>query len=106
MSIILATYILALSVFPCSEVIEVSLFDGGQKNKIELAGEYPDDNHNGRDNCSPFCVCDCCGATVITMEGAVPMLDVLTDPDTTPAIFSTLLSNLEPEDIWQPPKFS
>jgi len=107
MSIILAAYITALSIFPCSEVIELSIFDADQPDLMMLASHNPDNHDSGtQDHCSTFCVCDCCGATIWTTHIPLTPPDKLAAPQSIPAIFKTLVSNPAPEDIWQPPKFS
>jgi Family of unknown function (DUF6660) len=104
-TIILAAYIMGISMIPCSEVIQECLFDGAQRDLTELKSQLPNDRDGGvHDHCSPFCVCDCCGATIWTMENPLAAVDKLTAPCSTPSIFKTLLSNPDQGDIWQPPK--
>ncbi|RLD20781.1 MAG: hypothetical protein DRI69_05580, partial [Bacteroidetes bacterium] len=107
LTVILAMYIMGISVLPCSELIQDCLFDIGQQELTEFDSQFPD-NHNGdaHDHCSPFCVCDCCGAHVITMDIPITFTVAQSTPCSIPSISKTLVSDPEPGDIWQPPKHS
>jgi len=99
---------MSLAILPCSEVINVCLFDISQTDLAEMQNQMPDDDHCGdsHDHCSPFCICDCCGASMLKMDLPIDSTVKLIPPTTAPSIFRTLVSNPEPGDIWQPPKFS
>lgn len=107
---ILAIYMLALSFIPCG--------DGGN-GIIEIANHFFEVEHQhisdhdqhsngcGDDDCSPFCVCDCCSIS-INVPTTVNLADSYTilisrrflsyNPDFYPSNFNA--------SIWHPPTFS
>lgn len=61
---IIAFYILALSLAPCSDVRNVCNDD---VSKTEFSQNHGH-NQNQDDNCSPFCVCTCCSVSTIATD--------------------------------------
>ncbi len=73
---ILSILILVMSVKPCSDGSIVT-----SSESIEYSGCHHDssDRHgDDEDGCSPFCVCQCCGITLIMPEFR-PSYEVLDD---------------------------
>jgi hypothetical protein len=64
LTILLSTYILALSFVTCSDTVANKLMD---KESVELTQDFDHGNHSHSeeaDVCSPFCSCQCCQVTV------------------------------------------
>jgi len=100
----MAFYILVLSVVPCSDVHNVC---NDKSTKKELTQNH-DHKQDQDDNCSPFCTCACCAASVIAVDFKPFKLKK-------PTAFSisqkvsirnfSFLSNFY-GNIWQPPKIA
>ncbi len=62
---ILVVYFGILSVFPCTDLVEMS-------DTFECSGLVHTDEGHGQedheDTCPPFCSCNCCGVTVVCVE--------------------------------------
>lgn len=101
LTLVLGLILLALSVVPCLDTHDESTKGD---NQVTL-GEHTDcDDHHNEENCSPLCVCSCCGISYIQMEAQIE-LDVL------PVINPTLYGEYQSADIsevyffiFQPPK--
>ncbi len=65
---ILALTILGLSVYPCSDGLHCD-----EEEKTTSHNHSEDEN----DNCSPFCVCACCGTSYI--ENKVKVIEPVTE---------------------------
>lgn len=98
----MAIYILVLSAVPCSDVHNDC---DDNSNKTELTKNH--DHHQDQDdNCTPFCTCTCCSASVIA-------LDFVPFQIKNPTVFHisekvtirnfSFISNFF-GSIWQPPK--
>jgi hypothetical protein len=64
LTILLSTYILALSFVTCSDTIANTLHD---EDVVELTQDFDHGNHSHSeeaDFCSPFCSCQCCQVMV------------------------------------------
>jgi hypothetical protein len=102
---LLSVYLVALSCLPCADM-EVNCAADSAKN---LGANHEKQSHEeGSDLCSPFCVCNCCGAQFVTFQ-TTPSIDfptVTTVIATKESIYkSTFTSNFY-GSIWQPPKIS
>lgn len=103
-ALFMAFYILVLSAVPCNDVHN----DCNDSNtKTELTQNH--DHHQDQDdNCTPFCTCTCCSASVIA-------LDFVPFQIKNPTVFRisekvslrnfSFISNFF-GSIWQPPKIS
>jgi hypothetical protein len=75
-SILLAVYVLALSMVPCTDGLEH--IHEHAKAQIEQ-GNHSDHNHpEHKDHCTPFCTCACCGTVMVL-----------------PSVFQIEISNVE-----------
>jgi hypothetical protein len=99
--VILAVYMLSLSLVPCSDkendICSVSAAD---------IATHSDTSHteDHEDTCTPFCTCSCCGSGVafISFEGftiAEPISSVSPNP-----VFDQIAVTTFNHSIWQPPK--
>jgi hypothetical protein len=64
MTIILSIYLLAVSNIPCAD-LEVN-------SAVHQTAQFSADKNHSHDKendlCSPFCVCNCCGAQILTHQ--------------------------------------
>jgi hypothetical protein len=100
LSVILSFYVLVLTTVPCIDrPFDKDIHQSGQ------AGNAAHNHENDTDQCSPFCVCNCCGSQVLSIE-TILISSIL--PLNKEHVFwyaSTFKSNLF-HSIWQPPKIS
>ncbi|WP_310587713.1 DUF6660 family protein [Fibrella rubiginis] len=103
MTIILALYVLGLSVWPCADAALPA--NRQEQGAVLIAASAP--VHDNHDACTPFCTCACCTATIsITPHfsySVMPMVELV--PIAT-AIFQYVpLHWASPlSAIWQPPQ--
>ena len=100
----MALYILVLGAVPCSDMHNKC---NTENSKTELTQNH-DHQQDQDDNCTPFCTCACCSASVIAVDFAPFKLK-------NPTVFHisekvslrnfTFISNFF-GSIWQPPKIS
>ena len=103
LSYILSIYLVILSCLPCADVEATSFTH--TSSKIDTNHEnHSHDKEN--DACSPFCVCNCCGQSVLSYVPAIvfnfhtPTVEI----QTLNSIYkSNLYSNFF-GSIWQPPQ--
>lgn len=90
---------------PCQDVVAQA---GKCCDEPEMSAHFESSNHQeaGEDECSPFCICSCCGQAVASHKTSFGVrLDVET------ATFTAPLKTYSPPDtasfttsVWQPPK--
>lgn len=91
---ILALYVFALSVQPCSDANK----DGHEQCSVQTEGEQ----HEHMDLCSPFCTCTCCaGITLLKVDHFQRVLPTRTLVYTEGT--ATVLS-MPRIPVWQPPQ--
>jgi hypothetical protein len=103
MNLILSIYLIALSFLPCADLEVNSLVHISK----ELSSDNENHSHNKeKDLCSPFCICNCCGAQIsgyfptITFDfPAVSAIIKLPLPT-----YKSILSANFFGSIWQPPQ--
>lgn len=98
-------YLLVLLAQPCQDVVAQT---HDCCNEPEMSAHFENSSHNepGEDECSPFCICSCCGQAVASHKTSFGVtLDIET------ARFNTPLMTYSPPDtasftisVWQPPK--
>ena len=105
LNIILSIYLVALACLPCADGgIDTDHSSTAQKELVADRHNHSEDKHI--DNCSPFCICNCCGAqilnyspvTVFEFSRAISLITVAL-----PTYTSILTSNFH-GSIWQPPQ--
>jgi len=105
-SIFLSLVLLILSCLPCADAAPEAVADKG----ITLTQNHSDHSKElHTDLCSPFCVCNCCGAQILSFT---PQLVININRE--PVVYATKLeitykSNLASMfsgSIWQPPQLS
>jgi len=100
---ILSLYITALSIVPCTDGISQTSTDAD----VEVSDNEHNHNHSDhKDDCTPFCVCFCCGSMI-----AMPYLPTLVKGKVD--IFTDLLFQYKfdysfdySEGVWHPPAHS
>ena len=107
MTIILALYVLGLSVWPCAD--EAMSTNRQERGAVAIAASVPVPVpvHDHHDACTPFCTCACCAATINIAPhfnyNVMPMVELV--PIAT-AIFQYVpVQWASPlSAIWQPPQ--
>ena len=99
-TIIFSIYILVLSLAPCSDSVEC---DEGNKT------EQSHNNHkHENENCTPFCICACCGQPVASNIN-YPVAQTVSKPEIfnkSISIYNQTFISQFNANIWQPPKIS
>ncbi|MBK9107330.1 MAG: hypothetical protein IPM92_02840 [Saprospiraceae bacterium] len=101
-TITFSLYILVLSLVPCGDV-----HDCNEVQITYISANADTDHHKHEtDTCTPFCICSCCGTSVINMHDPATFSDiVLVHSKDLPVYMQTFLS-IAYFHIWQPPKIS
>lgn len=96
---ILSLYILMLSCLPCADIET----DFGNETTVAQSHEK---EHT--DNCSPFCICSCCGNQIAFESQTLvllPQIHFFTEKNKSDNYTPQFVSNFY-GNIWQPPKIS
>jgi hypothetical protein len=96
---ILSFLILSLSIIPCSDA---ETCEEEKAGGVETSHDHSEDED---DNCSPFCVCGCCGNTYVVQEVTHGFSHIATAFHSSVFSYSFLYSFDYLDAIWQPPKF-
>ncbi len=102
MYFLFAMYVLALSVYPCSD--KETCADEG-KAGITIVS-VTDHNHTSSevDQCTPFCICACCAANIqLNHQLQITFSDLIHNTQVATLYFERPLLN-NAKSIWQPPK--
>ncbi len=97
-------YLVALSCLPCAD-IEV---DSAAHLK-ELATNHKEHSHDKEnDFCSPFCICNCCGAQILTYfpSSLFEFPTVLEVIQTKKSFYKSTFASSFYGSIWQPPQIA
>jgi len=91
---------------PCEDFQAASVDLNIHKTVSVISDPIRSDNGSGSETCSPFCICGCCGLTVLHHGfTALVMTDRITVTETTPTpIYQTPTTQTYVDSIWQPPK--
>ncbi len=93
-------YILVLSLAPCGDSVEC-----GERNKTEKSHNS---HKHENENCTPFCICTCCGQPVASNIN-YPVVQTVSKPEIfnkSVAIYNQTFFPKYCANIWQPPKIS
>lgn len=101
---IFAIYLLFLSALPCADRIECN---DVAKTEITTTENHQDHKHE-TENCSPFCICACCGISVTQFNPTVfTSKKVIYFPlQKNYSYYKLNYSSIDFCNIWQPPKLS
>jgi hypothetical protein len=101
---LIAIYILALSVYPCSD--QETCAD--ERIQGSTVVNVQDHNHTSEesDHCTPFCICSCCAAHIqLHYVSDITLVNLVHNtPIATQYLERHSLNNSKA--IWQPPKIS
>ncbi|MGH9948889.1 MAG: DUF6660 family protein [Pyrinomonadaceae bacterium] len=105
---IFVAYLLVLSVQPCTDSLLPLDNQGHETQKVShLDPTSQDSDDNSNDNCSPFCVCSCCGSNPApTIVYAFPVTTPISR-EASGEVFSQYKTPYESTrsfSIWQPPR--
>ncbi|MCB0706442.1 MAG: hypothetical protein KDC34_14095 [Saprospiraceae bacterium] len=104
---IFTLYLLMLSLIPCGDngggIIEIVNHLFGIEHQ-----EHPEHQHDsnscGEDDCTPFCVCNCCSTVLHSPENLVlPFNPFPPTPNKLPAFAPNLIFSIFTMPVWQPP---
>lgn len=101
-------YLLILSVQPCRDSLLPRDGQGHVIQKVAHIDQSPSDSRDeSNDECSPFCVCSCCGINPVpTIVFSVPVT-IPKGHEIAPQVFpqyTTPYQLTHSYSIWQPPK--
>ncbi len=100
---ILSIYLIFLSCIPCTDTKE----DIAVNSTHEYATNHENHPHETNDDsCSPFCICNCCGQTIINYHPVI-VYDFpvqLQEIKTFNSNYNSSLVTLFSGSIWQPPQ--
>ena len=103
LTLLFSFYILALSCMPCSDKDDCNYVSADQST---FATTEHSDHDSDTENCSPFCMCACCGQscsfTHFQADLSLNFPTIAQKVSVYKAIFSSEVSF----SIWQPPKIS
>jgi hypothetical protein len=97
-----------LSVLPCSDKEECTTTAKTEQSIISSNSNHDQHNHEN-EQCTPFCVCACCGVHGFQLQ--MPFFNfkekkVFTDKEKQKNSYTFIYSNEFTSNIWQPPKLS
>lgn len=109
LTILFSIYIMLVSCLPCTdgnENIGCDAIVSVDSNDSDF-NSHSSHEHHHEDTCPPFCICNCCGAQILTLNKIeffeFPFFSVLYQEK---VIFYILnYSNSLAKTIWQPPQF-
>lgn len=99
LKIILINILLVNIAYPCADLHELS-----QKDSTELSSfEMSDCNEqNEMDECSPFCVCECCAISTIVEK--INSVNIILENIPNNVHYHNWNPNLDPNLVFQPPQ--
>jgi len=102
-SFILLLYLTALSIVPCTDGMPQS----SNYSHVEFSITEHDHNHSDhQDDCTPFCVCACCGSIII-LATVQPMVESKSEISTDYLFNYTFEYSFDYSDgVWHPPSLS
>jgi len=105
-SIILSILLLILSCLPCADAAKEVIFDANGA-VVTHSDDHSKEAHT--DLCSPFCICNCCGAQVLSFTpiSVFLLMDVPTEYVAKQEIsYKSQLASMFHGCIWQPPQIA
>lgn len=105
LTVFLSLILLVLSCLPCADSDNEIKFDLDGKFIVENHSDHANDTHT--DLCSPFCICNCCGAQILSFTPSIIFnitgitTEYITKIDIT---YKSHLASMFSGSIWQPPQ--
>lgn len=102
LTFLLSIYLVALSCLPCADM------EADSTTSKETASNHEDHSHNENDLCSPFCVCNCCGAQFASFTTTIyfDIPTITTAIETKESIYKPIFTSNYYGSIWQPPQIA
>lgn len=100
-SLIFSLYIFVQTCLPCGDLDECNVIEIGQN--MELAHERSDPEHES-ENCTPFCICSCCGSHVNKAVTEFPFPKIEHYTKKAVPFYQVSFYSQYTGKIWQPPK--
>jgi hypothetical protein len=99
-------YTVVLLTQPCEDFQADSLEKKAQTIVTSVSDPIHSDSEPGPETCSPFCICGCCGLTVLHHGfTTLAMTDRITVAETAlTAFYQPPTNRTYVDSIWQPPK--
>jgi hypothetical protein len=102
-TLIFSFYLLALAVMPCSDKDDCNYMSADQST---LATTDHSDHDNDTENCSPFCLCACCGQSISSTFYPTALYNLTPVPTQDIPVYNAPFVSEVYLSIWQPPKIS
>lgn len=107
LNIILSIYLVALSCLPCADMEAKSVGKNDTNAIAKTTDDHNEHSHDkSKDLCSPFCICNCCGAQILSYFPVIsyefPLISTVIKTKE-PFYKSVFASNFY-GSIWQPPQ--
>lgn len=96
-------YILVLAVMPCGDKDDCQHQDTEQS---ALSDNDQTDHEGDTENCSPFCICACCGHSITAPDYFIPLPFLNQHPAKNSSSYAEAFVSGALVQIWQPPKIS
>jgi len=95
-------YTVVLLTQPCQDFQAASL----ELKQTVTSGSIPSDSEAGSETCSPFCICGCCGLSVVHHGPTTTAISERIEftENMLVSIYYAPLTNSFIDPIWQPPK--
>lgn len=104
LSAILAILMIYLSVMPCDDINETK--NSGVESSFLTQCNQHNDGHAESDDCSPFCICQCCHTPVIMNTFFVRTSVVSFTIQDKLGYYESLNANSFINTVWHPPQLS
>ena len=104
-NIILSIYLVLLTSIPCADMETNSLAHESVTHDIADSGHSHDKDN---DMCSPFCICNCCGAQISNYSPSLSFELPLVSQEikTKEPVYTSVFASSFFGSIWQPPQLA
>jgi hypothetical protein len=102
-TLIFSFYLLALAVMPCSDMEDCNYPSADQST---FATTDHSDHDSDTENCSPFCMCACCGQSITNIFYPTALYNPTPVVKQDIPIYNASFISEVYLSIWQPPKIS
>lgn len=103
LTLIFSFYILALSCMSCSDKDDCNYMSNDQS---KFATTNHSDHDSDTENCSPFCMCACCGQSCSFTHFQTDLSQNFPTVAQKVSVYKAFFSSKVSFSIWQPPKIS
>jgi hypothetical protein len=98
-----AIYLIVLSCLPCADLEVSSALHSSQ----EISTTTDKHSHDTTDNCSPFCVCNCCSSPVFVFVTQYSFSSInISFIDVKIPEYQSVIASSYFGSIWQPPQIN